>query len=661
MKPKRTQKKYFYCTLIFSVLLVNGCKMFIEEPEVPKLFTDPPQNPGGTLALTPTDATLGQRVSVSGVNVTGSGIIYVYFYSSNTSSNYVSVTTGNYVSANLITFLVPQSLTTGVYYYITVEQNGVATTTRLPLFILSGSSGSGGSSTTPFISSLSPSTASMGAFVTVNGGNFSASNTHYINFYTSSTATSYIKYITATYLLPTRLRFVVPTDLASNTTYFISTDYVVSGQSIESNRVSFTVGSGSGSSSSTPSITSISPTSAAVGSRITITGTNFSSAFNYVNFYTSSSTTSYTDYSFATYISPSRIECNLPTSLSSNTIYYVAVSANGVESNRVMFTTAANRVTITSILPATVYRNTVITINGTNFLTSGFNYVNFYWFSTGISVTYDRLYVVATNISSTRISVALPTDLTLPETYYVSVSNSSFSESLRQSLYILSSNDPNTTPSSSVPTNGLVAYYPFNGNANDLSGNGNTGFTTNISSTTDRKGNSAGAFLFNGSTSSVEIQHTSNLAFSNNYSISVYVRHSSVSRSGTGYDWFCIFTKGDINSGVSLMQQASSSGILRFYHPGINGSFTDYSNFISSNTWIHYVVVRNGSVTRIYQNGSLVQTKTGSGTPAFNNSNLKIGGPNTATFPYYFHGAMDDLRIYNRALTDSEVLQLYNE
>ena len=49
-----------------------------------------------------------------------------------------------------------------------------------------------------------------------------------------------------------------------------------------------------------------------------------------------------------------------------------------------------------------------------------------------------------------------------------------------------------------VPTNGLVAWWPFTGNANDLSGNGNNGTVNNATLTTDRYGNSNCAYSFNG-------------------------------------------------------------------------------------------------------------------------------------------------------------------
>ena len=59
-----------------------------------------------------------------------------------------------------------------------------------------------------------------------------------------------------------------------------------------------------------------------------------------------------------------------------------------------------------------------------------------------------------------------------------------------------------------VPTNGLVAYYPFNGNANDVSGNGNNGTVNGATLTTDRFGNANSAFSFNNN--NISVPHNSN-------------------------------------------------------------------------------------------------------------------------------------------------------
>src|ERR1017187_5394463 len=62
--------------------------------------------------------------------------------------------------------------------------------------------------------------------------------------------------------------------------------------------------------------------------------------------------------------------------------------------------------------------------------------------------------------------------------------------------------------SQSFLTNGLVAYYPFNGNANDASGNGNNGTVYGATLTTDRFGISNSAYCFNGTSHYIEVPST---------------------------------------------------------------------------------------------------------------------------------------------------------
>jgi hypothetical protein len=61
-----------------------------------------------------------------------------------------------------------------------------------------------------------------------------------------------------------------------------------------------------------------------------------------------------------------------------------------------------------------------------------------------------------------------------------------------------------------VPTNGLVGYWPFNGNANDESGNGNNGTVTSASLRTDRLGNTTGCYEFTSSSSKIDLGNNIN-------------------------------------------------------------------------------------------------------------------------------------------------------
>ena len=87
-------------------------------------------------------------------------------------------------------------------------------------------------------------------------------------------------------------------------------------------------------------------------------------------------------------------------------------------------------------------------------------------------------------------------------------------------LLVLSVFAVNAQVPSYVPTNGLVGYWPFNGNANDASGNGNNGVVNGATLTSDRTGNANAAYNFNGSSSLIEIPDTNKFNLSRDFTIS---------------------------------------------------------------------------------------------------------------------------------------------
>ncbi|MGK5093653.1 hypothetical protein WDW89_16785 [Deltaproteobacteria bacterium TL4] len=74
---------------------------------------------------------------------------------------------------------------------------------------------------------------------------------------------------------------------------------------------------------------------------------------------------------------------------------------------------------------------------------------------------------------------------------------------------------------SSIPTNGLVAYYPFNGNANDESGNGNNGTVNGATLTTDRDGQTGKAYSFDGTDDYITITDNNSWTFNSDFSINI--------------------------------------------------------------------------------------------------------------------------------------------
>ena len=79
---------------------------------------------------------------------------------------------------------------------------------------------------------------------------------------------------------------------------------------------------------------------------------------------------------------------------------------------------------------------------------------------------------------------------------------------------------------------GLVAYYPFNGNAEDASGNGNNGTVNGATLTEDRLGNADSAYSFDGNNDYIEVEDDHSLDLTNTFTISLWIKQTSVRRLG---------------------------------------------------------------------------------------------------------------------------------
>ena len=123
-----------------------------------------------------------------------------------------------------------------------------------------------------------------------------------------------------------------------------------------------------------------------------------------------------------------------------------------------------------------------------------------------------------------------------------------------------------------IPQNGLVAYYPFNGNANDESGNGNSGTVKGASLTTDRFGNSSSAFDFNGIDNMIEVPANNQFDFQN-FTISTWIKRSKL----TG--WGCIISKSNWdNAAYETFALAVSDTVIQI-------SIKNNSNCIAGFGW----------------------------------------------------------------------------
>jgi len=207
---------------------------------------------------------------------------------------------------------------------------------------------------------------------------------------------------------------------------------------------------------------------------------------------------------------------------------------------------------------------------------------------------------------------------------------------------------------------GLVAWYPFNGNANDESGNGNNCTVTNCTLVPDRFGKLNRAYSFDGSNSTSIITGTANPVLS----LSQVTLSAWVKIKGQGVDFPRIIGVAPSNTsdekyGMFLNSTAPPRAVAFYSYPSINWSQT---LFLNDNVWHHLLTTFDGSTVKIFIDGIL--DKTVFNVPAlgqFTSGHVVAIGGGAFLGNDRFDGALDDLRIYNRVLSDAEIQALFHE
>ncbi len=231
---------------------------------------------------------------------------------------------------------------------------------------------------------------------------------------------------------------------------------------------------------------------------------------------------------------------------------------------------------------------------------------------------------------------------------------------------------------SSDLTAGLVAYYPFSGNANDASGNGNNGTPyEGATLTDDRKGTANGAYSFGGfsNRSYIQIPNSNSLQFADSFSISLwYSLNTFEGMDGYGRNvsqgYHMLFAK-DSDRGGFYAGVSGNTSLDSVYYNVTNRPNFNTTNFNASasfkgansglNIWICMTYVVENSQVKIFRNGVLIKTEPNTNAlnlSAANTKNLYLGRFSISWYP--LNGKMDDVRVYNRALSDAEVTEIYN-
>ena len=225
---------------------------------------------------------------------------------------------------------------------------------------------------------------------------------------------------------------------------------------------------------------------------------------------------------------------------------------------------------------------------------------------------------------------------------------------------------------SQIPTNGLVGYWPFNGNSNDVSPNGNNGGVFGAVSITDRLGNANSAYGFDGINDYILVPNDASLNFQNSHSICVWFKTTNPIIPGEWAGCLVSMEKTVGNrSYYMFLSQPGGCCVDSFSYYLFNSSDVlikstlEFSNYYDDK-WHMITTSYNYSTgeTKTYVDALLKNTtQAGQFTLEQTTLPLLFGGSNDVISGYrwFYKGSLDDICLFNRVLTDAEILSIYND
>ena len=212
-----------------------------------------------------------------------------------------------------------------------------------------------------------------------------------------------------------------------------------------------------------------------------------------------------------------------------------------------------------------------------------------------------------------------------------------------------------------VPMDGLVGWWPFNGDARDESGNGNDGVVNGATLSNDRFGTPNKAFSFDGLSNYIHILNSDILNFTKG-TINIWISSSQT--------YFMnlieknIYTDGS-NENWAMGINQNGFGDISFYTkhnsnctPGIGWQTNIVNLNLQTSSWHMITGVINSNSTELFYDGILVNTFITPTLMDICNGDIQIAR-HWANDPRYYLGKLDDIGIWNRALTQQEIATLF--
>lgn len=193
-----------------------------------------------------------------------------------------------------------------------------------------------------------------------------------------------------------------------------------------------------------------------------------------------------------------------------------------------------------------------------------------------------------------------------------------------------------------IPTNGLLAWYPFNGNSLDEGGKAFHCININAKLTKDRFGKDDKAFFFNGTASLTSQTGTS----PSNFTYSGWFQFTEVTDG-------LLFMSNYSGNKLFGFSAATASNTLRVHYIPVN-SIKNLTFAVNPNIWNHVVMTYNGTVVKTYVNNIFIDSIKVTSGGTLPSVGFSIGGYKDI----FFKGNIDDVAIWNRVLSKDEITGL---
>ncbi|MEI8202318.1 MAG: FISUMP domain-containing protein [Bacteroidota bacterium] len=202
---------------------------------------------------------------------------------------------------------------------------------------------------------------------------------------------------------------------------------------------------------------------------------------------------------------------------------------------------------------------------------------------------------------------------------------------------------------------GLVAYYPFNGNANDESGNGNNGTVYGANLTTDRFGNANSAYSFDGASYYIQTTSLSHTLTNKTYNAWVYLNDNNQIGGGLIGVQF-----NDASVFDAIVYNETNTG---WGFGSDNFSRTKWSGMKETHySWVMLTATYEQNTYKLYRNGILIDSTNQFSIINFPNTcKINIGIRHNNGDHAFINGTIDDVSVYNRTLSKLEIDSLYHE